>query len=84
MSLSDEWTEWHFNAPRLVTGKTREDFARYAGEDPEDSVLVCRYRETQSSMYSKMDREFGEVRRSGDEATIKALLAKFGECPRHL
>jgi hypothetical protein len=85
MGLSNEWTEWHLTPRGWERGSDRVDFGNVtAAPDPEGSVLVYRYSEQQSSMYSKQETSLERVRGDANDPKVIELLASFGPCRERL
>lgn len=82
MALSKEWTEWHLTPRGWEVGSERVDFAGTTQRlPPADRVLTVRNSETQSSMYSRMERSTSTIWISDDKTLLGELTAKYGEAP---
>lgn len=84
--LSNEWSEYHLTPRGWEDGSDKTDFASTTTmrPDPPDRVLTLRYSETQSSMFSAMNRSLDERYRHSDAKLVAELISKFGDRPEHL
>lgn len=83
--LSNEWTEWHLTPEGWVSGSERRDFGNITEvTPPPGSVVVYRYNEQMSSMFSDTDRFVSHVSGNTKSPEVTALLARFGPCPERL
>jgi hypothetical protein len=84
MSASDVYTEWHLTPRGWKVGTEKYDGWIKLRRRPADAVLTCRNRQVVSWMLSRAHRSRATLRRSTDSARVRALLERFGPCPRHL
>jgi len=86
MAASNEWTEWLLTPQGWQQGSEHIDFGPdKIVERPPDCVLVVRYSEFVSSLFSKMDKGQTTLwRAKGQEEQIITLLAKHGDAPNSL
>ncbi len=80
MSASNEWWDFHLTPQGWVDGSYKEDFGGTKEVDPPpDRVLTMRYKEYQSSPFSRCTTSWEERWRSADEPTVQSLLAQYGK-----
>ena len=84
MSLTNEWFEFHLTPDGWVEGSKKEDFR---GETnvaiPPSRVMTIRCREYQSCSFAKTDYSREQTWRSPDGAAVRALIDKYGVCPKN-
>jgi hypothetical protein len=78
MAHCDEWTDWHLTDKGWTMGNSKTTFSDIKQMDiPIGRVLTKRYRELQTSSFSKNKIIIDEQWAKGDNALIQNLLEKF-------
>jgi hypothetical protein len=84
MALSYEWTVYYLTPNGWVEGSSKWDFGYKEVEPPADRVLSRKYSEELSNLRSgvaKDTKDTNDIWRSDNDAMIKDLLDKYGDCP---
>ena len=84
MALSNEHSVYYLTDTGWVEIYKKTDFSNEeVNPIPKKYYLICRYRESQASMYSKMETSTTIEYRDENEADkINELISRYGECPQ--
>jgi hypothetical protein len=78
MAHCDEWTDWHLTDTGWIIGNNKTTFSDIKQMDiPIGRVLTKRYRELQTSSFSRNEIITDEQWTNGDNSLIKSLLEKL-------
>jgi hypothetical protein len=78
MAHEDEWTDWHLTESGWIRGDCKTTHSEVKRNERQNgTILTQRYRELQTSSFSKTKISVEDVWDNGDKTSIEKLKKKF-------